>query len=90
MRIIGLKAYCKGYTGFVESDDTYTFFNLSRGRFKPVQAYPKKDFENHHHFITLMSKFMTSSFFLNKPVEVSRIDKDTLDGIHERLCCRQT
>lgn len=81
LRIIGLKAYCKGYTGFLENDESYLFFNTVRGGFRPVQSYPKEDFESHHHFITLMSKFVKSSFFLKTPVEVSSVDMATLDRI---------
>ena len=82
MRIIGLKAYQKGYTGFLENEEAYVFFNTTKGKYRPVQAYPKSDFESFHHFTTLMSKFVTSAFFLKTPVDISAIDMGTLDRIH--------
>ncbi|MEN8246024.1 MAG: hypothetical protein ABFS43_14110 [Thermodesulfobacteriota bacterium] len=82
MRIIGLKAYKKGYTGFLENEEAYVFFNTTRGQYRPVQAYPKSDFENFHHFTTLMSKFVNSAFFLKTPVDITTIDMETLDRIH--------
>ena len=85
MRIIGLKAYRKGYTGFLENEGAYIFFNTIKGRYKPIQSYPKHDFESHHHFITLMSKFVNSSFFLKTPVDVAYIDMETLGWIHTNL-----
>jgi len=85
MRIIGLKAYRIGYTGFLENEEAYLFFNMVKNRFKPVQEYPKDDFESYHHFISLMGKFVRSSFFLKTPVEVSSIDMETLDRIHGNL-----
>jgi len=41
VKIIGLKAYRKGYTGFLENEEAYIFFNTIKGRYKLVQAYPK-------------------------------------------------
>ena len=82
MRIFGLKAYRKGYTGFLENEEAYIFFNTARGKYRPVQSYPKRDFESLHHFFTLMSKFVNSAFFLKKPVDISAIDMETLDRIH--------
>ena len=82
MRIIGLKAYNKGYTGFLEKEDAYVFFNTNRGKYRPVQSYPKSDFESFHHFTALMSKFVNSSFFLKRPVDIAAVDMETLDRIH--------
>lgn len=83
MRIIGLKAYQKGYTGFLEDEEAYVFFNTVKGQYRPVQAYPKSDFESFHHFTTLMSKFVTAAFFLKTPVDIPAIDMQTLDRIHK-------
>jgi len=82
LRIIALKAYTKGYTGFLENEASYVFFNTTKGKYRPVQSYPKSDFESFHHFITLMSKFVNSSFFLKAPVEIAAIDMEMLDRIH--------
>lgn len=83
MRIIGLKAYRRGYTGFLENEEAYIFFNTIKGRYRAVQSYPKSDFESFHHFTTLMSKFVNSAFFLKTPVVISSIDMQTLDQIHK-------
>ena len=88
VRIIGLKAYRTGYTGFLENDEAYIFFNTARGEYRPVQSYPKSDFENYHHFTTLMSKFVNQSFFLKTPVNIARADKETLDKIYADLKAR--
>ena len=82
MRIIGLKAYKKGYTGFLEKEEAYVFFNTVNGQYRPVQSYRKSDFESFHHFTTLMSKFVSSTFFLKSPVDITAVDMDTLDRIH--------
>jgi hypothetical protein len=82
LRIIGLKAYKKGYTGFLENEEAYVFFNTIGRQYHPVQSYPKKDFEGFHHFFTLMSKFVNSSFFLKTPVDIAAVDMETLDRIH--------
>lgn len=81
MRIIGLKAYKRGYTGFLENEDAYVFFNTVNGQYRPVQSYPKNDYESFHHFTTLMSKFVNSAFFLEKPVDITTVDMETLDRI---------
>ena len=85
LRIIGLKAYRKGYTGFLENEEAYVFFNTFKGQYRPVQTYPKKDFESFHHFTTLMSKFATRAFFLKIPVEIAAVDMETLDRVHTSL-----
>lgn len=85
MRIIGLKAYLKGYTGFLENEDAYIFFNTVKGQYRAVHSYPKSDFESFHHFTTLISKFVNTSFFLKKPVEITHINMETLGRIHEKL-----
>jgi hypothetical protein len=82
LRIIGLKAYKKGFTGFLENEEAYIFFNTVKGQYRPVQSYPKSDFESFHHFTTLMSKFVNSAFFLKTPVDISTLDMETLDRIH--------
>ena len=87
MRIIGLKAYKKGYTGFLENEEAYIFFNTVKGQYRPVQSYPKSDFESFHHFTTLMSKFVNSAFFLKTPVDISALDMETLDRIHMNRGC---
>ena len=85
LRIIGLKAYQKGYTGFLENEEAYIFFNTIKGQYRAVQSYPKNDFESYHHFTTLMSKFVKASFFLKTPVEITHINMETLGRIHESL-----
>jgi hypothetical protein len=82
LRIIGLKAYKKGFTGFLENEEAYIFFNTVKGQYRPVQSYPKSDFESFHHFTTLMSKFVNSAFFLKTPVGISALDMETLARIH--------
>ena len=82
MRIIGLKSYKKGYTGFLENDEAYVFFNTVNGQCREVQSYPKSDFESFHHFTTLMSKFVNSAFFLKTPVDITAVDMETLERIH--------
>jgi hypothetical protein len=82
LRIIGLKAYNKGYTGFLETDEAYVFFNTANGQYRPVHSYPKNDFESFHHFTTLMSKFVNSAFFLKTPVDITAVDMQSLERIH--------
>jgi hypothetical protein len=79
MKIIGLKAYQKGYTGCVEDKDTYILFNFTHHTYKPIREYPLHAFENRKHFISTMSKFVRTSFFLKEPVEIAIVTQDSLN-----------
>jgi hypothetical protein len=82
MRLIGLKAYQKGYTGCVEDEDAYIFFNFVHQTYKPIQSYPMHKFENRLHFISTMGKFMRTSFFFKEPIEITSITIESLNR-----CC---
>jgi hypothetical protein len=78
LKIIGLKAYRKGYTGCAEFEDRYELFTFSRHTYTPIQTYPAAAFENRRHFISAMGKFIRTSFFLKDPVKLSLITPESL------------
>ena len=78
MRIIGLKAYQNGYTGCIEYEDRYELFNFARKRYTPIQEYPSGAFEDRRHFISAMGKFIPGTFFLQEPIEIVAVTRETL------------
>jgi hypothetical protein len=82
MKIIGLKAYQKGYTGCVEDKDAYILFNFTHHTYKPIREYSLHAFENRKHFISTMCKFVRTSFFFKEPVEIANVTQDSLNR-----CC---
>jgi hypothetical protein len=83
MKIIALKCYRTGYVGFIEEEDRYVLFNLSRnGTFKKLKAYLKEDYFNYDHFLSFITKFTHHSFFLKEPIDVQGLSVENL----ERRC----
>ena len=79
MKILGLKAYRSGYTGFLEESDHYVFFSLSAKGLKKLQFYDKSEFGGYDHFIGLMSKFFPINHFYRKPLMLDRL---TMAAVH--------
>ena len=84
MKILGLKAYPSGYTGFLEEADHYVFFSLSAQRLIKLQVYDKSEFNGYAHFISLMSKFFPLNHFYRRPLMVERLTMSELDRIAAR------
>lgn len=81
MKILGLKAYRSGYTGFLEESDHYVFFKLSIKGLKKLQCYDKSEFGGYDHFIGLMSKFFPINHFYRKPIAVDCLTMDEVDRL---------
>jgi len=82
VKVIALKSYRTGYTGFLEEPDRYVFFTSARrGIIKSVMCYKKSDFFNHDHFLSVVTKFVPRSFFLEEGIEVESLSATDLDQI---------
>ena len=86
MKLIALKRYTTGYTGFLDEKDSYVFFKFSRkGQLKKLIKYEKSYFVNFQHFMCRITRVFTYSFFLEKPVDLETITIEELDRVHEHL-----
>ena len=84
MKIIGLKPYANGYTGFVEERGRYVFFQFARGgEFKGLVEYDKSDYLDRKRFVSVMARYMPLSNFLEEPVPVDEVTLEALDRIEE-------
>jgi hypothetical protein len=82
VKVIALKSYRTGYLGFVEESDQYVLFSCARhGAIKYVMCYDKADFFNHDHFLSVITKFVPRSFFLEEGVELETLSVAALDQI---------
>jgi hypothetical protein len=82
VKVIALKSYRTGYLGILEEPDHYIFFSCGRhGTIKRVNSYDKKDFFNHDHFLSVITKFASRSFFLEEGVELDTLSVRELDRI---------
>jgi hypothetical protein len=82
VRIIALKSYRTGYLGFLEEPDHYVFFSCARkGAVKRLKSYDKTDFFNRDHFLSVITKFVPRSFFLEVGMELETLSARELDKI---------
>ncbi len=85
-RIICLRSYANGYTGFVEENETYVFFRFSRnGKMTKVLEYKKSDYTDYGHFLGNISRFFASSFFLKEPISLESASIEELDRIYQEI-----
>jgi len=70
MHLIGYKAYRRGIFGCLADAERYIYFLLSRKRYVEIKSYPKEDFEDFQHFVTMLQKFVPRRFFLRRPLPV--------------------
>jgi hypothetical protein len=83
-RILSLRSYVNGYTGFIEEEDRYTFFQLSRNRgLTRIMEFDKSDYTDYGHFLGGITKFFPLNFFLKEPITVESISIPELDRICE-------
>jgi hypothetical protein len=86
MRIISLRAYVNGYTGFIEDEADYAYFNFPRkGRLKRLATYKKKDYSDYGQFLGGMSRFFPSTTFLQEPIPLEFCTIAELDRIFARI-----
>ena len=86
MKVIALTKYSHGYSGFLELQDSYVFFQLSGKEHKLIQRYPKSDYTSYEHFIDVIRKFTRASFFFNQPAQIVELSKEELSRIfHEKM-----
>lgn len=81
MKLIGLKKYRHGYTGFLETAHHYAYFQFARGKLTLLQHYAKQDFQSPDHFVDVIRKFVHIGFFLQKPVEIESVNERELSGV---------
>jgi hypothetical protein len=72
MRLLSLRRYCNGYTGFLEEEESYIFFAIRRsGVFKRLMIIDRAAFDDYRHFLYVMGRFFPSSSFLREPFSLS-------------------
>jgi glucan biosynthesis protein len=81
MKLIGLKKYRHGYTGFLETADYYAYFQFARGKCTLLQHYAKQDFQGHAHFVDVIRKFVHVGFFFQNPVEIETVSEEELNRV---------
>jgi hypothetical protein len=82
MKIICLKSYKSGYTGFLEERDRYVFFHLSRnGELKRLVEYDKSGYLDRKRFVSVMARYVPLGNFLEEPVPVEEVTVEALDKI---------
>jgi hypothetical protein len=81
MQLIGYKAYQRGFFGCLAGRDRYVYFLASRGRFVEIKSYPKDDFEDFPHFVTMLQKFVPRRFFLRRPLPLPSMDAEGLASV---------
>jgi hypothetical protein len=83
-KILSLRSYSKGYTGFIEERDRYTFFQFSRnGELTEIMEFDKSDYKDYGHFLGGITKFFPLNFFLKEPITVESISITDLDRIFD-------
>lgn len=82
MNVIALTKYSHGYSGFLELDDSYVFFQFSGKGCKLIQHYPKCDYTSYEHFIDVIRKFTRASFFFDQPVQIVELSKEELYRVY--------
>lgn len=86
MHLLNLRSYPGGYRGCVVDAETYRFFQYRHKRgFKILISYPKTDFVDLHHFLSMMQKFMTPSSILFPPVEIADLSVSELARVSSEL-----
>ena len=82
MKLLYLRCYSNGYTGFVEEKHHYVFFKFPRkGEIKKLLKYNKTDYNNYRHFIIGISRFFPYNLFLQEPVDLESLTIAELDRI---------
>jgi hypothetical protein len=85
-RILCLRSYSNGYTGFMEEEDNYTFFQFSRnGKLTRVMEFDKSDYTDYGHFIGGITRFFPATFFLREPIPFESISIRELDRIFKQI-----
>ena len=83
-KIISLRSYSQGYTGIIEEDDKYVFFNVSKKeKIKRLLNY-KEDYPTYEHFVGAISKFAPPSFFLKEPIYVESMTIAEIDKMYPK------
>ncbi|MDY6988421.1 MAG: hypothetical protein SWQ30_10230 [Thermodesulfobacteriota bacterium] len=82
MRIISLRPYVNGYTGFIEDERSYAYFKFPRkGELNRLLIYPKSDYADYGHFLGGITRFFPSTAFLKEPVPLESCTISELDRI---------
>lgn len=86
MQLLTLRSYAGGFRGCLMDAHEYRFFQFRRkSGLKILKAYPKDDFIDLHHFLSMMQKFMTPSAILNPPIPISELTLAELERVSVEL-----
>jgi hypothetical protein len=83
-KILSLRSYSNGYTGFLEEKDRYIFFQFSRnGELTKIMEFDKSDYTDYGHFLGGITRFFPLNFFLKEPITIESISISELDRISD-------
>ena len=86
IQILALRRYASGYRGCLVDQQRYVFFQYSRnGRLKELKSYPRSEFDDLLHFVSVMQKFMSASAFLIPPIPIEALTINELDRLDAQL-----
>ena len=85
MHLIGYKAYQRGYVGCLADTKRYVYFLFARQHFREITVYPKADYQDHHHFVVSLHKFVPRHFFLRRPEPLASLENSVLAAIGQKL-----
>jgi hypothetical protein len=86
MKILCLRPYCHGYSGFLENETDYLYFSFTpKGGLKELMTFPKSDYEDHGHFVGGITKFFPYNFFLKEPLSIESCTIEELDRISRHI-----
>jgi hypothetical protein len=79
MKLLGLKSYISGFTGFRETENHYVFFHFSRrGTLRELVRFDKTDFAGPDRFKSVMARFVPLGHFFHTPVVVESLTAQRL------------
>jgi hypothetical protein len=86
VKILSLRSYSNGYTGFIEDKDCYIFFQFSRnGELTKIMEFDKSDYTDYGHFLGGITRFFPLNFFLKEPITIESVSISELDRIRDLL-----
>ena len=72
------------FEGMVAFDTKYISF-ITRGKKIEYGAeYKKTDYHDYEHFAAVIGKFNPYTFFLEKPIKVESVTRDSIEGAWEK------
>jgi hypothetical protein len=82
MKVMCLRSYSHGYSGFLEDGNRYLYFHFPRqGELREVMTFAKEDYADYGHFVGGITKFFPYNFFFKTPVALESCTIEEFDRI---------